>query len=97
MKRKSSKPFRGCKKSADRIKQYITKGSTGVKILQNPKNSSESKNAKNDVLCYEQTSPLDVLLYAFGFSLSVLHLFFLPPSKKDVKKAEANASAFKDF
>ena len=27
--------------------------------------------------CYEQTSPLGVPLYAFGFSLSVLHAFFL--------------------
>ena len=42
--------------------------------------------------CYEQTSPLGVPLYAFGypqtgcapfgFSLSVLHLFFLSPKTK---------------
>ena len=29
--------------------------------------------------CYGQTSPLGVLLYTFGFSLSVLKLFFLSP------------------
>ena len=29
--------------------------------------------------CYEQTSPLGVLLYTFGFSLSVLKLFSLSP------------------
>ena len=33
--------------------------------------------------CYEQTSPLGVLLYTFGFSLSVLKLFFLSPKKED--------------
>ncbi len=29
--------------------------------------------------CYEQTSPLEVSIYIFGFSLSVLKLFFLSP------------------
>ena len=32
----------------------------------------------NIALCYEQTSPLDVLMYAFGFSLSILHYFSAP-------------------
>ena len=73
---------RGCKKSADRIKQYMTKGSAGIKIiLQNPKISLKILKKINNVLCYEQTSPLDVLLYAFGFSLSVLHLFSYPLQK----------------
>ena len=38
--------------------------------------------------CYEQTSPLEVLLYTFGFSLSVLKHFSLSPNEGDVKKVQ---------
>ncbi len=40
-------------------------------------------------LCYEQTSPLGVLLYTFGFSLSVLHYFSFAP-----KRLRQNAVSF---
>ena len=36
--------------------------------------------------CYEQTSPLEVSVYIFGFSLSVLKLFSLSPRKKELFK-----------
>ena len=32
--------------------------------------------------CYEQTSPLDVHLYTFGFSLSILNIFSYLPKKE---------------
>ena len=34
----------------------------------------------NIALCYEQTSPLDVYTYAFGFSLFILHYFSKAPN-----------------
>ena len=38
------------------------------------------------LFCYEQTSPLEVSIYIFGFSLSVLKLFFLSPRMKELFK-----------
>ena len=40
----------------------------------------------NIALCYEQTSPLDVYTYDFGFSLSILHYFSKTPKEGAAKQ-----------
>ena len=48
-----------------------------------------------NALCYEQTSPLGVLMYAFGFSLSVLRYFSFAPKWGFSKKGlQQNAISF---
>ena len=64
---------RGCKKSADRIKPNIAKGFCRFnKPIEPLKIIKNLKLMKKYVLYYEQTSPLDVPLYAFGQTKSSL-------------------------